>query len=202
MTANALVEGAVGKALQFDGINDKIIMPVTGVSSLHDKITVSFWAYGGDALPANTSAAFEMSRTTMDSLNGRLVLVHLPWSDEMVYFDAPLSQASGIKNRVGKICEAAFYKGTWTNWAFTKDSSTGWMRIYRNGTEWANASGKTESISGIAYFTLGSGSYLPFNWCYPGALDEFEVSKIERSPDWIKLGYMNQKANDALVVFK
>lgn len=35
-----------------------------------------------------------------------------------------------------------------------------------------------------------------------GMIDEVRVSNVARSPDWIRLEYMNQKAEDALVVFK
>jgi hypothetical protein len=36
---------------------------------------------------------------------------------------------------------------------------------------------------------------------FRGAMDEVSVSNISRSPDWIKLCYMNQRADDKLVIF-
>ena len=36
---------------------------------------------------------------------------------------------------------------------------------------------------------------------FKGALDEVSVSNVSRSPDWIKLCYMNQRADDKLVIF-
>ena len=38
-------------------------------------------------------------------------------------------------------------------------------------------------------------------WFFKGLIDEVRVSSIARSPDWIKLCYMNQKNDDMLVVF-
>jgi hypothetical protein len=41
------------------------------------------------------------------------------------------------------------------------------------------------------------------NQCYfDGSIDETVVSYTARSADWIKLCYMNQKAQDALVKFR
>lgn len=40
-------------------------------------------------------------------------------------------------------------------------------------------------------------------WCYfNGKIDEVRVMNIAPSPDWIRLCYMNQKAEDALVEFR
>jgi hypothetical protein len=40
-------------------------------------------------------------------------------------------------------------------------------------------------------------------WCYfDGKVDEVRVSSVVPSADWIKLCYMNQRADDKLVVFK
>jgi hypothetical protein len=39
-------------------------------------------------------------------------------------------------------------------------------------------------------------------WFFKGMIDEVRVSSKARSPDWIKLSYMNQKINDMLVVYK
>ena len=42
------------------------------------------------------------------------------------------------------------------------------------------------------------------NWSYffKGALDEARISNIALSADWINLCYMNQRADDKLVIFK
>jgi len=37
---------------------------------------------------------------------------------------------------------------------------------------------------------------------FKGMIDEVRITSVAPNPDWIKLCYMNQKANDALVVFK
>jgi hypothetical protein len=58
------------------------------------------------------------------------------------------------------------------------------------------------NYSGLGINTLigahGNGSQ---NNNFHGAIDEVRVSQIARSADWIKLSFMNQKENDALVEF-
>jgi hypothetical protein len=46
---------------------------------------------------------------------------------------------------------------------------------------------------------IGGGN---FPYFFKGILDEIRVSNVASSADWIRLSYMNQKAQDGLVVFK
>ena len=41
-----------------------------------------------------------------------------------------------------------------------------------------------------------------FNGTFKGKIDEVRLSNVSCSMDWIRLCYMNQKIDDALVVFK
>jgi hypothetical protein len=40
------------------------------------------------------------------------------------------------------------------------------------------------------------------SYFFDGMIDEVRISNIARSGDWIKLCYMNQKENDALITFR
>jgi hypothetical protein len=46
---------------------------------------------------------------------------------------------------------------------------------------------------------IGTGN---FPYYFKGMLDEVRISSGACSADWIRLCYMNQKSDDALVVFK
>jgi hypothetical protein len=37
---------------------------------------------------------------------------------------------------------------------------------------------------------------------FKGKIDELQACDIARSPDWVKLCYMNQKEQDALLIFR
>ncbi len=55
-----------------------------------------------------------------------------------------------------------------------------------------------DSTSDLA---VGTDRHAPNPCFFPGAIDEMRISNVSRSSDWIKLDYMNQRQNDALVVF-
>ena len=47
------------------------------------------------------------------------------------------------------------------------------------------------------------GTKVDYNtWFFNGLIDEVRISSYAQSPDWIKLGYMNQRSDDMLVIFK
>jgi hypothetical protein len=51
-------------------------------------------------------------------------------------------------------------------------------------------------------FNVEIGSLSGSNRFWKGMLDEVRISNVARSANWIKLSYMNQKADDALIETK
>ncbi|TNF30444.1 MAG: T9SS type A sorting domain-containing protein [Bacteroidetes bacterium] len=144
-------------------------IPVGG-TDFGDEITVSFWSYGNaDILPAN-SYSFE----AVNSSNQRVLNVHLPWSNGRVYWDA--GEGSGY-DRIDKAATEAEYEGNWVHWAFTKNATTGSMKIYKNGTLWHSGSGLERAIGAVDRFYLGRafGGATSHN----GMMDEFYVWNVE-----------------------
>jgi hypothetical protein len=77
------------------------------------------------------------------------------------------------------------------------NSLTGAIRIYLNGALWHSGMGATKNILPIDSFKLGCVSY-GGNW-YNGAIDEFHLSTVARSPAWIKTQYKTM--SDTLLVY-
>ena len=72
---------SVQNVLSFDGHDDYVQFP--GVAIPRGKqVTISFWSYGGGAVPRQTTAF-----SAYDTKNVMHVNVHLPWSDGHVYFE-------------------------------------------------------------------------------------------------------------------
>ena len=118
------------------------------MSSISNEITVSAWIYGDvDIMPAN-SYLFEGK----DGSGNRTVNVHLPWSNGNVYWDC--GNNGGTYDRIEKTANTADYEGKWNHWAFTKNASTGEMKMYLNGSLWHSGTGKTEPMD-IQTFSLG-----------------------------------------------
>ena len=163
-------------------LNNKLV-------SIDSFVTVTFWCYGSPALQPMNGTAFE----AVDSVGNRLLNSHLPWSDSNVYWDAGYGGTS--YDRINKAAVSSEIKGQWNHWAFTKNTVTGVMNIYLNGTLWHTGTGKTKSMRGIHQFRIGKG-----NWggseTYEGKIDEFAVFNAELSPAVVQ-AYMNKKI-DAL----
>ncbi|MBP7810232.1 MAG: T9SS type A sorting domain-containing protein [Bacteroidia bacterium] len=146
--------------------NGHININSTFLSAINNSLTISFWAYGNkNLMPANTSILYAYATNP----NDRSLNIHLPWSDNSVYFDCGFN--AGF-DRANKVSTAANQGGQWNHWTFTKNVSSGWMRIYLNGTLWLIAGGKVKPIS-IMNMILGKDASLNNN--YKGKVNELSI---------------------------
>ncbi len=153
-----------------DAVNGEIDVSADAFSSISDEMTVSFWSYGNEEIqPVNNSIMMGK-----DASNRRQLNLHLPWGDSNIYFDCG-NDGSGY-DRINKLATPDEYKGSWCQWAVTKNAATGDMKIYRNGELWHSGTGKTKPID-IQNLILGSiGTKANF---YFGKMDEFRFWDIE-----------------------
>jgi len=163
-----------------------VILNTSMLSSINNEVTMAFWAFGNAALmPLNTHFIYGYD----NSPNNRQLSIHLPWSDNNVYFDC--GYASNSFDRINKTATAAEQGGQWNHWAFTKNAVTGNMRIYLNGALWASGVGKTKAMS-ILNLILGKDQNLNNN--YKGRVNEFSIWNKELSAADIQ-GWMNKPLN-------
>ncbi len=152
-------------ALEFNGAQ-KVSFDAESLSEVVDEITIAFWSNGSTTgLPSN-STIFEGT----DADNLRQVNVHLPWGNERIYWDCG-NDGSGY-DRIDKAANFNDYAGQWNHWAFTKNATTGTMKIYLNGELWHEGTGKHKKIDLKA---LGLGRSLTGGSLYHGMVDEFQV---------------------------
>jgi hypothetical protein len=85
--------------------------------------------------------------------NGRVLNSHLPWSNSRVYWDAG---NEGGYDRIDKLANTSDFEGQWNHWAFTKNTSTGSMKIFLNGVFWHSGTNLDNPLNGIVEFALGS----------------------------------------------
>ncbi len=172
----ALVSGMEDRYLVFSGA-ENIDIPTTNFEGISDEITISFWSYGTeDALPTNTTI-FE----GVDDNNNRQANVHLPWSNGRIYWDC--GNAGSGYDRIDKEANVSDFEGKWSHWTFTKNTNTGWMKIYLNGGLWHSGTGMTNPID-ISTFKIGSSSTGTNK--YHGALNEFRIWNKELSQTTIQ----------------
>lgn len=148
--------------------DDHINVPTGGFSNINEEITVAFWQHGdGDIQPIN-NYSFE----GLNVAGQRVLNVHLPWSNGSVYWDA--GNDGGSYDRIDKAAVEANYEGQWNHWAFTKNSVSGQMKIYLNGTIWHSGTNKFWDMSDITEFRIGSNGKGTGGF-YAGDFDEFQI---------------------------
>lgn len=124
------------------GSNGQITLAADSFATINKEISIAFWAKGdAKALPTNTSVIYGWNTDP----NQRQLNIHFPWSDGSVYFDCGF--AAGGYDRINKAATPAEYEGNWNHWVFTKNSSTGTMSIYVNGTLWLTGTSKTKAMA-------------------------------------------------------
>lgn len=114
------------------------------------------------------------SSTTMDighSTEGRQINIHLPWSNDNVYWDC--GGDAGTYNRINKAMVAAEITGR-HHWVFTKNAATGVMRIYLDGALWHEGTAMTRTIK-----ATDSASTLAFQNPENGRYDEMAIYPVE-----------------------
>jgi hypothetical protein len=170
--------------IHFDG-NDRVEVPTAAFENISDQITIAFWINGdADVQPAD-GTVFE----GVGSNNERQLNVHLPWSNGRVYWDAG---NNGGYDRIDKAAAASSYEGIWNHWAFTKNATTGSMKIYLNGVLWHSGTNLDNSMDGIVAFAIGAAK--SWNNFYRGAVDEFAIWNTELDAATIA-AWMNTDVN-------
>ena len=120
----------------FDGTNDYIQVPVNYIPT-GNQVTICLWNYGTSA---QTSSIFNAHKTD----NSRMMNIHLPWNDSVVYWDAGYS--AGTYDRVNTATLSNSQWQNWHHWAFTKNATTGIMEIYLDGSLNVSGTGKNRTI--------------------------------------------------------
>jgi len=164
---------AVGRDGYLELADDFIALDATPMSSVGSVITVMFRSKGDTVIPAPNTTILE----AVDAQGRRILNIHLPWSNGRVYWDAGNDGSS--YDRIDQAAATADVEGQWNHWAFTKNTSTGTMKIYLNGVLWHTGTGKTKPMNGITSFRFASAidGQVP----YPGMLDEINVFNAELS---------------------
>lgn len=131
-----------------------------------EEISVAFWSYGLAYELPNQNSVFE----AVDDFNHRQMNVHLPWSDGTIYWDCG-NDGSGY-DRIQKAANPSEFEGSWQFWVFTKNATSGEMKIFLNGEIWHSGTGKTKPID-ISNFMFGRN--ISGDRPYPGSLDNISI---------------------------
>ncbi|MGA9379294.1 MAG: LamG-like jellyroll fold domain-containing protein, partial [Phormidium sp.] len=153
--------------MKFDGVNDYVELPPASML-VGNEITVSFWSKYGASVAQNSTIIAANS-----SSGSRLLNIHLPWSDNTIYFDCG-TDSTGACDRISKAIPTTEYQGQWVHWAFTKNATTGEMKIYRNGILWHSATGLKRPLPTCGKLCLGKQSSVNGEF-YNGTVSELRI---------------------------
>jgi hypothetical protein len=200
------VAGMIGNAQQFNGVSSFLQMKGTAQSRLNfpmnGRYTVSAWIYHdtlADSVTYLIAGKGELQYFMKTFGLAQSTSQHDHHWEFTEYHGNDTWQAATMTPAVAK---------TWTHLVGIRDGSNQYLYVngvlvmagYRTfGTGQTIIPRDTSDDFSIGAFLrpviAWDQGYAYFN----GAIDEVEVSSIPRSADWIKLSYMNQKEEDALV---
>jgi hypothetical protein len=158
--------------------NAHIKLDTTLFSTIKNEFTIAFWAYGDAAqIPQSNSILYGTDANN----NNRQLNIHLPHSSNNIYFDCGF--AAGGYDRINKVATPQEQGGRWNHWTFTKNATTGSMKIYLNGNLWLDGSGKTKPIT-LLNLVLGKDNNLNNN--FKGKVNDLAIWNKEINDTFIK----------------
>ena len=153
--------------LETDGGISLIHVPTSAGAQISKEVTIAFWCYGNPSrLPDNTIMLEAKDASDILQMN-----LHLPWSDSNIYWDCG-NDGTGI-DRINKAAQPNEIEGQWNFWTFTKNATSGEMKIFLNGKQWLAATGKNKPITPFQKMNIGHA--LNGDLGYYGYLDEFSL---------------------------
>lgn len=182
-TQMAVSYGMRNGQLELSGAN--YTMSSFADEEIGDQFTIEFWAKGNGNLAQNTTFM-----EAVDTAGRRIFNIHMPWSNNNLYFDA--GDETGY-DRINQVASNSEIDGEWNHWAFVKNQPTGQMFIYKNGQLWLAGTNKNREMGYFHRLIIGASGNQALSW--KGSLDELRIYKSALSVATIAANY--QKKIDA-----
>jgi hypothetical protein len=186
--------GTVGRGLRFNG---SAYARIPGLLSAPSAVTLSAWAML-DTVKATGAEVISI---------GDAVLIRMDdsWNNKGThgaYFDNP---SGGIDSTHCITTLNQFLRGTgWHHIAYSVDIANSRQSLYIDGSLCCF----TTNTVPIIYAGIGTDTYIGrhgngmTSFFFTGGIDEVRADRTVRQADWIRLCYMNQRADDRLVEFR
>ena len=183
MTSDDLVDGQIGKALDFDGVDDKIQVIDSPTLRAKQKITLEGWIYSHQSLGSSPYPMI-VFKQDYDASTGYLLGQYQTSGNSL-----------GIRIGDGSsLHEIGYSEPNYNEWMYIVGIYDGtYLRIYKNSVQQnsANVGSFTLAHDGQA-LTLGNSNLY-------GVLDEIRISNTDRSNAWLKATYYSNI--DSLLTF-
>jgi len=182
------VDGKVGGTANFAS-GTGITLGIVGSEILTTNTTISYWIYSNNIASPSRQNPF-------DQAYGGWGTETLETSGSISWF---FGNHGGDGNYYGSHASGALVtNGAWIYVTQTRNSSGLVYSHYKNGEYFAGSTyNLTYPVIASQVFTIGDGYVNPIN----GLIDEFRVSMVTRSKDWINQSYQMMEAPATYVTF-
>lgn len=175
-----------GGAITFNpsGTGQYANIPVAAIPSGGNQVSISCWINLGNPATPPAASVFSCS----DSVGNRIINIHLPWNDSIVYWDA--GNSGGTYDRINTSTLSLAQKTDWHHWAFTKNATTGTMAIYLDGVSIATGTGKTLALGTASTATVPcaiANFQGTANW--NGSVGSFEIYNVALTATQVAQNY-------------
>jgi len=183
MQTQNLVAAEVGPGIYFDGTEDFINFNTADVGS---SFTISMWIRYNDHASCNTLFANAASGRDTDGF--RFFVNSANSSNRRLVFEAGNGNAGS--GQIAETANNAIPLDTFTHVAAVVDRAAATAKLYVNGQMVATDTSIINDFKTNSDFEIGrmEDAFLFFQ----GDIDEVEVAKTQRSPEWIRTAYNNQ----------
>ncbi len=186
--------GIIGEAYYFNG-NSQIEVP--GLMGKPSVLTLSAWV-NLDSADGNGSEVISLGDAVVLRMDDTLV----DFGTQGSYcFDSVLFAST----RHDEVFSGRFLEKTgWHYVVYVVDPANSEQLLYIDG----ELAASKHNYTPLTYSHLGVNTFIGRHgngysgYSFTGIIDEVRISGVNRSADWVKLCFMNQKRNDQLVVFK
>ena len=193
-TGTADTIGIIGRCQKFNGSS---YVKISGLLNAPSTVTLAAWASlnqpdvtGGEVVSVGDAVLIRMD----DS-----------WKTKGTQGAYCVDPTGGVDSTHSCDRSGRFFQQTgWHYLVYSVDITNNVQLLYIDGTLCCS----TNSAIPIVYSGVGTDTYLGkhgngrTDFDFIGKIDEVHVDKIVRSADWVKLCYMNQRADDKLVEFR
>ncbi|MDD3926900.1 MAG: LamG domain-containing protein, partial [bacterium] len=178
------IDGKVGKALQFDGVDDYVNCGAGSSLDITDKLTIEAWIKP-DTRSNYHVIACKNTYTYFFAVNsGKLSLL--------------IGNSSANGWNIVLVGDMVLNSSNWYHVAGTYDSTTGEAKLYINGVLAKNATGTAQAIGSKPTGWLSVGCAYGSAYYFNGVIDELNIYPMALGADEIALHYQDGLMSDRI----
>ncbi len=183
LSAASLVQGNIGKGLEFDGSTSTVNLGNSPKLNFSTAFSFSGWINMSSYNSGDESGLMQKAGSLRYFVRGENDGAHM--HKQGIYFGATMGTA--------KFSETVMPLSQWQYFTFTTDGTN--YSFYTNGV--------LDGTGALGEAILNSTENVVISQAWDrkqgGVYDEFRIDNVMRSPDWVKLSYANQKNYQSLV---